>query len=55
MCTINLWSLVIKIIFISDNIFTDAINELFDTFPYTVYIMLNIEPQIEKIYNKQDN
>ena len=29
--------------------FRDVINELFDTFPNTVHIMLNIEPQIEKI------
>ena len=28
---------------------TDAINELFDTFPNTLHIMLNIEPQIENI------
>ena len=29
-------------------IVTDAINDLLDTFPNTVHIMLNIEPQIEK-------
>ena len=29
--------------------FTDVINDLLDTFPNTVHIMLNIEPQIEKI------
>ena len=28
---------------------TDVINDLLDTFPNTVHIMLNIEPQIEKI------
>ena len=28
---------------------TDVTNDLFDTFPNTVHIMLNIEPQIEKI------
>ena len=28
---------------------TDAINDLLDTFPNTVHVMLNIEPQIEKI------
>ena len=28
---------------------TDVINGLLDTFPNTVHIMLNIEPQIEKI------
>ena len=45
----------IKIVFISDYIFTDAINEHFDIFPYTVHIMLNIEPHIEMIYNKKAN
>ena len=29
--------------------FTDVINDLLDTFPNMVLIMLNIEPQIEKI------
>ena len=29
-------------------VFTDVINDLLDT--YTVHIMLNIEPQIEKIF-----
>ena len=28
---------------------TDVTNDLLDTFPNTVHIMLNIEPQIEKI------
>ena len=28
---------------------TDVINDLLDTFPNIVHIMLNIEPQIEKI------
>ena len=28
---------------------TDVINDPLDTFPNTVHIMLNIEPQIEKI------
>ena len=28
---------------------TDVINDLLDTFPNTVHIMLNIEPQIEKM------
>ena len=28
---------------------TDVINDLLDTFPNTVHIMLNIEPQIENI------
>ena len=28
---------------------TDVINDLLETFPNTVYVMLNIEPQIEKI------
>ena len=28
---------------------TDVINKLFDIFPNTVHIMLNIEPQIENI------
>ena len=39
-------------IFISDyqaHVVTDVINDLSDTFPNTVHIMLNIEPQIEKI------
>ena len=27
----------------------DVINNLLDTFPNTVHIMLNIQPQIEKI------
>ena len=31
-------------------IVTEVINQLFDTFPNTVHIMLNIEPQIENIY-----
>ena len=44
----------LEIIFISDYqahglFFADAINDLLDTFPNTVHIMLNIEPQIEKI------
>ena len=45
----------LEIIFISDyqahGLFlrTDVINDLLDTFPNTVHIMLNIEPQIEKI------
>ena len=30
-------------------IVTDAINDLLDTFPNTMHIMLNIEPQIETI------
>ena len=30
-------------------IVTDAINDVLDTFLNTVYIILNIEPQIEKI------
>ena len=29
---------------------TDVINDLLDTFPNTVHIMLNIEPQIEKTF-----
>ena len=28
---------------------TDVINDRLDTFPNTVHIMLNIEPQIEKL------
>ena len=28
---------------------TDVTNDLLDTFPNTVHIILNIEPQIEKI------
>ena len=28
---------------------TDVINDLLDTFPNIVHIMLNIEPQIEEI------
>ena len=28
---------------------TDIINDLLDTFPNTVHIMLNIEPHIEKV------
>ena len=31
------------------NVVTDVINDLLDTFSNTVHIMLNIEPQIEKI------
>ena len=34
---------------------TDGINDLLETFPNTVHILLNISPQIEKIvlqYNK---
>ena len=33
---------------ITTTVATDVINELFDTFPNTVHIMVNIEPQIEK-------
>ena len=45
----------LEIIFISDYqahglFFSDVINDLLDTFPNTVHIMLNIEPQIEKIF-----
>ena len=44
----------LEIIFISeyqaDGLFLQkVINDLLDTFPNTVHIMLNIEPQIEKI------
>ena len=39
----------LEIILISDYVFTDVINDLLDTFPNTVHMMLNIEPQIEKI------
>ena len=43
----------LEITFISDfkpmDCFTDVINDLLDTFPNTVHIMLNIDPQIEKI------
>ena len=39
----------LEIIFISDYQAHGLINDLLDTFPNTVHIMLNIEPQIEKI------
>ena len=43
----------LEIIFISDyqahGLLLDLINDLLDTFSNTVHIMLNIEPQIEKI------
>ena len=53
MCTCVFGAKTLEIIFISDyqahGLFTDVINDLLDTFPKTVHIMLNIEPQIEKI------
>ena len=39
----------LEIIFIFDYQVTDVINDLLDTIRNTVHIMLNIEPQIEKI------
>ena len=50
MCTYK--SLVLKHSFLITSPWTgvtDVINDLLDTFPNTVHIMLNIEPQIEKI------
>ena len=47
---------ILEIIFISDymyqahGLFLQMLYDLLDTFPNTVHIMLNIEPQIEKIY-----
>ena len=54
MCTYkSLVPKTLEIEFISDyqaqwTVVTDVINDLLDTFPNTVHMMLNIEPQIEK-------